>query len=148
MQNFTQHPAAALTRRHFFADCQIGLGSIALASLLGRDAAGAGSLVIDDRQPLLPRQPHFAARAMNVIFLHMAGSPPHLDLFDYKPELVRRTDEPCPDQFYEGKQFAFTSSRPTLLGTPHKFSQRGPSGAWFSDAVPHLAGVADELCFV
>ncbi len=148
MRDFSRHPAAAMTRRHFFGDCQIGLGSIALASLLGEEAAGAGEISVDDRRPLLPRRPHFSARAKNVIFLHMAGSPPHLDLFDYKPELVRRTGEPCPDEFYEGKQFAFTSARPTLLGTPHAFSQHGPGGAWFSDAVPRLAEVADELCFV
>jgi hypothetical protein len=83
-----------------------------------------------------------------VIFLHMAGSPPHLDLFDYKPELVRRSGQTCPDEFLAGKQFAFTSGSPTLLGTPRTFRQHGQSGAWFSDALPRLARLADELTFV
>ncbi|MBX3436079.1 MAG: DUF1501 domain-containing protein [Planctomycetaceae bacterium] len=148
MQEFQHNQAAALTRRHFLADCHVGLGGIALGTLLAKDAAGSSGIAIDDRTPLLPRQPHFSARAKNIIFLHMTGSPPHLDLFDYKPELVRRTDESCPDEFYEGKEFAFTSARPTLLGTPHKFAQHGPSGAWFSDCLPQLSGIADELCIV
>src|SRR6185503_13069178 len=76
------------------------------------------------------------------------GAPPHLDLFDYKPELVKRNDEPCPDSMLKGKMFAFTSGVPRLLGTPQPFSRKGKSGAWMSDAVPHLATVADELTFI
>jgi hypothetical protein len=83
-----------------------------------------------------------------VIYLHLTGSPPHLDLFDYKPELVKRHGQPCPQTFLEGQRFAFTSGTPTLLGTPRKFAQQGESGMWLSDAVPHLHGVADELCIV
>ncbi len=78
----------------------------------------------------------------------MAGSPPHLDLFDYKPELVKHSGEPCPDEYLAGRQFAFTSGVPRLLGTPRKFRQYGESGAWFSDAVPRLASLADELAIV
>ncbi len=78
----------------------------------------------------------------------MAGSPPHLDLFDYKPELVRRNGQPCPDEFLRGKQFAFTSGTPTLLGTPRSFRQYGASGTWLSDAIPQLATVVDELCMI
>ena len=91
------------TRRHFFKGCGVGLGAMAMASL-DNDKPVTAEVV----NPLAPRQPHFAAKAKRVIYLHMAGSPPHLDLFDYKPELVKRTDEPCPDEFYEGKRFAFT----------------------------------------
>ena len=72
--------------------------------------------------PLAPKPPHFKAKAKNVIVLHMTGAPPHLDMFDYKPELVKRTGEPCPDSLIKGKQFAFTSGVPKLLGTPQKFS--------------------------
>lgn len=141
------------TRRHFFRNCSIGLGGMALASMMAEESQGApsaleDSIQIDRVQPMLPRQPHFDARAKNVIFLHMAGSPPHLDLLDYKPELVKRNDEPCPDEFYKGKQFAFTSGRPRLLGSPHKFKQFGQSGTWFSDALPKLAGIADDLCVI
>ena len=78
----------------------------------------------------------------------MAGSPPHLDLFDYKPELVRRNGENCPESFLRGRRFAFTSGVPKLLGTPQRFAQHGQSGAWVSDALPHLPAIADELCFI
>jgi len=145
------HPILQTTRRHFFKNCSVGLGGMAMASMMA-DTQGSATanekIEIDRVQPMLPRKPHFGAKAKNVIFLHMAGSPPHLDLFDYKPELVKRTDEPCPDEFYEGKQFAFTNGRPKLLGTPHQFKQFGESGAWFSDAIPNLASISDELCIV
>ena len=62
----------------------------------------------------------------NVIYLHMAGSPPHLDLFDYKPELVRRNGQDCPQEFLRGRRFAFTSGTPKLLGTPQRFRPARP----------------------
>ena len=122
-----------LTRRTFLRDVPLALGGIALAGLSGEAA---------------PKAPHFKAKAKNVIVLHMSGAPPHLDMFDYKPELVKRTGEPCPDSLIKGKQFAFTSGVPKLLGTPQKFSRRGKSGAWVSDALPGIASIADDLCFV
>ena len=70
---------------------------------------------------MAPRLPHFAAKAKRVIYLHMAGSPPHLDLLDYKPELVRRNGQDCPESFLRGRRFAFTSGVPKLLGTPQRF---------------------------
>jgi hypothetical protein len=136
-----------MTRRHFFRESQAGLGAIALASLLARDAP-AGATADKLPSPLAPKPPHFAPKAKRVIYLHMTGSPPHLDLFDYKPELVKWNGKPCPDQFVKGKRFAFTSGTPKLLGTPRKFAQHGQCGTWMSDAVPHLHGVADELCVI
>ena len=136
-----------LTRRHFFKESQFQLGAIALASLLAKDAparADAGAAP----NPLAPRPPHFAPKAKRVIYLHLTGSPPHLDLFDYKPELVKHDGEPCPDAFLKGKRFAFTSGVPKLLGTPRKFARYGPGGIWMSDAIPHLQTVADELCVI
>jgi hypothetical protein len=127
---------AHLTRRHFLRDGPLGLGGLALAGLLGERAEAAAL------------RPHFKPRAKNVIVLHLSGAPPHLDLFDYKPELVKRTGEPCPDSLTKGKRFAFTSGTPKLLGTPQKFAQRGKSGAWVSEALPHIAGIADELTFI
>ena len=132
------------TRRHFLQDCWLGLGSLACQSFLWEPTAAATTTA----DPLAVRAPHFPARAKNVIYLHMAGSPPHLDLFDYKPELVRRNGQPCPDEFLRGKQFAFTSGTPTLLGTPRTFRQYGASGIWLSDAIPQLATVVDELCII
>src|SRR5260370_15852 len=132
----------AITRRHFRRDPSVGLVGRALALLGGEQAAGK---VVN---PLAPKKPPLRQRAKNVIYLHMAGSPPHLDMFDYKPELVRRSGENCPADFLKGKRFAFTSGVPKLLGTPQPFHQRGKSGAWVSEVLPHIAGVADELCFV
>lgn len=135
------------TRRHFLRDGSIGLGAFALATLGAEGPRGsAGAAPIEE--PLAPRPPHFKPKAKRVIYLHMAGSPPHLDLFDYKPELVKRDGQLCPDEYYEGQRFAFTSARPKLLGTPRKFAQRGENGVWISDALPKLAETADDLCVI
>lgn len=130
------------TRRHFFQNCQVGVGAMALSSLLGQESAAT-------TDPLLAsRENHFEPRAKNIIFLHMAGSPPHLDLFDYKPELMKRTGEDCPDEFLAGRKFAFTSGVPKLLGTPRSFRQHGESGTWLSDALPNLGRWVDEMAVV
>jgi hypothetical protein len=97
---------------------------------------------------MAPLAPHFAPKAKNIIYLHMSGAPPHLDLFDYKPELVKYSDDDCPDRFLEGRRFAFTSGTPKLLGTPRSFAPRGESGIWMSDAIPRLHDVADEICLI
>lgn len=134
---------ALQTRRHFLRNCQLGLGAMGLSSLLG-ERAGADSAI----DPLAPKQPHFEPKAKRVIYLHLTGSPPHLDLYDYKPELVKLDGQPCPETFLKGKRFAFTSGTPKLLGTPRKFAQYGQAGVWLSDALPNLQGVADELCMI
>jgi hypothetical protein len=135
-----------ITRRHFLkATGQFSLGAVALAALMGKDARASGSAVVD---PLAPHAPHFAPKVKRVIYLHMSGGPPHLDLFDYKPELVKWNDQPCPDQFLKGRKFAFTSGVPKLMGTPHQFAQYGKAGIWMSDALPKLQGLADELCVI
>lgn len=145
MTNLHLQQALHITRRHFLRDSQVGLGGLALSLLLGeRGRADRPS----PANPLAPRRPQFAPRAKNVIYLHMAGSPPHLDLFDYKPELVRRNGQDCPQEFLRGRRFAFTSGVPKLLGTPQPFARHGQSGAWMSAAVPQLSQVADELAFI
>src|SRR6476620_9801287 len=135
----------AVTRRHFLGQSQLGIGAIALSSLLGRDGVAALPEVVN---PLAPKRPHFAAKAKQVIYLHMTGSPPNLDMWDYKPELVKRDGEDCPDTFLKGRTFAFTTGVPKLLGTPRKFAQYGEGGQWMSDAVPHFHEIADEMCMV
>jgi hypothetical protein len=133
-----------ITRRHFLRDSSLGLGAMALALLDGKTAPADPPAV----NPLAPRAPHFAAKARQVIYLHMAGSPPHLDLFDYKPALVQRQGQDCPQEFLRGRRFAFTSGTPKLLGTPRRFARHGQSGAWISDAMPMLPSIADDLCFI
>ncbi len=133
------------TRRHFLKDSALGLGAIALSSLLGRNAFAAPAAVTN---PLAARLPHFAPKAKRIIYLHLTGSPPNLDLFDYKPELVKRDGQDCPDDFIKGKKFAFTAGKPKLMGSPRTFAQYGRSGHWMSDAIPHLHTVADDLCII
>ena len=133
-----------VTRRHFLRQSQLGLGAIALSSLLERDSAAAPQIV----NPLAPKLPPLAAKAKRVIYLHLTGSPPNLDLFDWKPELVKLNGQPCPDEFLQGKRFAFTSGTPKLLGTPRQFAQYGAGGLWMSDAIPHLHTVADQMCVI
>ena len=132
------------TRRHFLQQSAAGVGGIALATLLGEESSAAVRAV----DPLALRKPHFTPRAKRVIYLHMTGSPPNLDMFDYKPELVRRSGQDCPQQFLKGRRFAFTTGTPKLLGTPRQFKQHGDGGVWMSDALPNLYPVADEMCVV
>ena len=110
----------------------------------GADDVTKQAAKTDSQQP----NSHFPAKAKNVIYIHLAGSPPTLDLFDYKPELVKRTGEDCPDEFLAGRRFAFTSGKPKLLGTPREFKQHGESGVWMSDALNHLPEIADEMCVI
>ncbi len=139
------------TRRQFFAQCGVGLGSMALASLLGDGQARASesNRAVD---PLAPRPGHFAPRAKSVIYLFMAGGPSQLELFDYKPELQKRHDQPIPDSFLAGKRFAFMDTfakeQPKLLATARKFAQHGQAGAWVSECLPETATVVDDLAFV
>ncbi len=133
-----------LTRRHFFRNCQVGLGSMALGSLLGRQAAAAPR----PANPLAAKVPPLAATAKHVIFLHMAGSPPQHELFDYKPELIKHNMQPCPDELMKGQRFPFIKGHPKLLGTPFKFAPRGNSGTMVSELLPNISEVIDDVCVV
>ncbi|MCD6052397.1 MAG: hypothetical protein K0Q55_3815 [Verrucomicrobia bacterium] len=148
MKPVSTNPLHEITRRHFFSRCGMGLGSIALAGLLGGQKASAEGLKL--KNPLAPKAPHFAAKAKNVIFMFMAGGPSQLDLFDYKPKLVDLNGQPIPQSFIEGKRFAFmdSSHRTNLLGTRREFKQYGKSGMWFSDLMPHTAQIADNITMV
>jgi hypothetical protein len=132
------------TRRHFLKDCGVGVGAAALWQMLGREA----SALTAPENPLLPKAPHFAPTAKRVIYLHLTGSPPNFELWDHKPELTARDGQDCPDEFVKGKTFAFTSGTPKLMGCQRNFQQCGESGIWMSDAIPHLHGVADDLCVI
>jgi hypothetical protein len=130
-----------VTRRHFLRTGSLGLGGLALSTLMGSGATAVKSTG-------LPDIPHHAPKAKRVIYIHLAGSPPNLDLFDYKPDLVKRDGQDCPESFLEGRRFAFTSGVPKLLGSPREFRQFGEAGIWMSDAIPHFHGIADEICVV
>ena len=139
------------SRRHFFRQCGVGLGKVALASLLadGRSFAGRSAQVPN---PLAPRKPHFPAQVKSVIFLFMAGGPSQLELFDHKPKLAELNGEPIPPSFMEGKRFAFmgsfTKEVPKLLGSRREFKRHGQSGRYVSELLPHTANVVDDLAFL
>jgi hypothetical protein len=136
----------ARTRRHFFRDCGVGLGSMALASLLGHD------LRADEPKPrtgpLAPHPPHFPGKAKAVIYLFMAGGPSHLELFDYKPELAKLDGQVTPESFTKGKRFAFLKPNAKLLGPRRKFVRHGKSGMELSELLPEIGTVVDDVCFL
>jgi hypothetical protein len=130
-----------LTRRWFFRDCGVGLGSMALASLLGESASAAPD-------PMAPKQPHFPAKAKSVIFLFMAGAPSHLELFDNKPELAKYDGKLPPADLIKGYRAAFINPSSTFLGPKFKFAKHGKSGAELSELLPNLAKVVDDVAIV
>jgi hypothetical protein len=146
LREYDQHRLEAVTRRHFLRTCTTGLGSMWLAT-----AAGAAGRLTFDRPaatPLAPLPPQFPAKAKRVIYLHMAGAPSQLELFDHKPDLARLDGQDCPASFLEGKRFAFISGVPKMLGPQFPFHQAGRSGTWISDRLPHLERSIDDLCVV
>ncbi|MBL7698507.1 MAG: DUF1501 domain-containing protein [Chitinophagaceae bacterium] len=137
------------TRRHFLKESAMGLGALALGSLFGcRSGSPANEVSFDPAHPLMPKVPHFAGQARSVIYLHMAGAPSQLELFDYKPELMKMDGQDCPKSLLEGKRFAFIRGVPKMLGAQAKFQQHGESRAWVSERLPHLSTIVDELSFL
>jgi len=142
----TEHRLLA-TRRHLLGSMAGGIGGLALADLLGGETRSKAATV-SLADPMAARQPPLPAKAKRMIVIHLTGSPPHLDLYDHKPELVKHSGEECPASTIEGKTFAFTSGTPKLLGTPRSWVQCGESGMELSDAIPNLHRVADRLCLI
>jgi hypothetical protein len=138
-----------LTRRHFFKECGVGLGKVALASLL-TDAFAPNFLKAAGvaANPLAPKAPHFAPKAKRVIHLFMAGAPSQLDLFDYKPELARLEGKPLPPSVIAGQRYAFIRPDAGVLGPRFKFAKHGRCGMELSEMLPHLATVADDICLI
>jgi uncharacterized protein (DUF1501 family) len=139
--------ARLITRRWFFRQCGVGLGSVALASLLGVESAEGAAAPSPDN-PLAPRHPPFKPKAKRVIYLFMGGAPSQLDLFDYKPALVRYDGKPVPSEVVMGQKYAFIKPDAALYASEFKFSKCGSCGAELSDALPRLAEVADQIAIV
>ncbi|WP_417747478.1 DUF1501 domain-containing protein [Rosistilla oblonga] len=131
-----------ISRRWFMQDCGVGLGSIALASLINESAAAAA----DD--PMAVKTPHFPGKVKNVIFLFMAGAPSQFELFDNKPELAKFDGQLPPAELLEGYRAAFINPNSKLLGPKFKFAKHGQSGAEISELLPYTAAVADELTII
>src|SRR5947209_2289515 len=134
----------AVTRRWFFKECGVGLGAIALHSLLQDHAVAAPAFM----NAMAPKQPHFQPKAKNVIFLFMAGAPSHLELFDNKPTLAKYDGKLPPPDLIKGYRAAFITPSSTFLGPKFKFARHGKGGAELSELLPHLATVVDDIAIV
>ena len=140
----------ALTRRHFFGECGVGVGKIALASLLARTAISRADVATPQAAAnlLAPRSPHYTPRVRSVIYLFMAGAPSQLELFDYKPTLAKFEGKPIPAEIVKDQRYAFIRPTSSLLGPRFKFARHGQCGAELSEVIPHLAEVVDEIAIV
>src|ERR1043165_7428858 len=138
------------TRRHFLKESAMGLGALAMGALLGcgSNKGSTNPVVFDAAHPLAPKMPMFPGRAKSVIYLHMAGAPSQLELFDYKPDLMKLDGQDCPQSLLEGKRFAFIRGVPKMLGPQAKFAQHGESRAWVSENLPHFSTIVDEVSFL
>ncbi|MEY4166596.1 MAG: hypothetical protein RIR52_420 [Acidobacteriota bacterium] len=138
-----------ITRRHFFERAGLGFGAMALQSLLQREGQAESLVSLSQTDnPLAPKRPMHPARAQRVIYLHMAGSPSQLELFEYKPELEKLHLKDAPPSFLAGKRFAFIKGVPKMLASQFRFSQQGQSGQWTSELLPHFSRVIDKTCVI
>jgi uncharacterized protein (DUF1501 family) len=139
-----------ITRRWFLRECRMGLGAMALGSLLsdGHSARAVAPAAAAPADPLAPKLPHFAAKAKHVIYLFMAGAPSHLDLFDYKPQLVKFGGQLPPAELLKGYRAAFINPQSKLLAPKFKFARHGQSGAELAELLPHLGAVVDDIAIV
>jgi uncharacterized protein (DUF1501 family) len=137
------------SRRWFLKECGLGLGKIALASLL-TDAfiTRSRAATVSTSSALKSRPPHFPTKAQRVIHLFMAGAPSQLDLFDHKPELAKLEGKPLPPSVIGGQRYAFIRPDAAVLGPRFKFAKHGQSGAELSEMLPHLAEVVDDICLI
>ena len=150
-------PWLTMSRRECLNRLALGVGGIALADLLARDAtavpvSASPSLPLTPPGPAaLPDLPHFAAKAKRIIYLFQSGGPSQLDLYDYKPLLNARHGEQLPDSVRGSQRLTGMSGNQSsipIAGSPFKFSRYGQSGAWISDLLPHTAKIADDLCVI
>jgi uncharacterized protein (DUF1501 family) len=146
-QELQREAAKFITRRWFFQQCGVGLGSVALATLLSENRA-QGAKALLPTNPLAPRRPHFPAKAKRVIYLFMGGAPSQLDLFDYKPSLRKYNGQPVPKEVVMGQKYAFIKPDAALFASDFKFARHGRCGAELSEALPHLAGVVDDIAII
>ena len=129
--------ARQVTRRHFFANVGLGFGAVALQSLLTGEGRAA-----DDNGFRIP------AKAKSVIYLHMAGSPSQLEMFEHKPALKKLHYTDCPQEYLEGERFAFIKGTPKMLGPQFETKQHGETGQWVSELLPQFSRVVDDVCVI
>src|ERR1700722_7772983 len=140
--NLFDEYARNLTPRHFFQAGSPALGRAALTSLLNGDRVQGAEEAI---------KTHFAPKAKRVIYLHMVGGPPQMDLYDYKPRMDEYYDKDLPDSIRNGQRLTTMTSgqaRFPIAPTKFKFAQHGESGMWVSELLPHTAKAVDHMCFI
>ena len=143
MKNKSKNSRWQQTRRDFFTSSASGLGSLALTSILAENAQS------DEANPLAPSFAHFAPRAKSCIFLFLAGAPSHVDLYDPKPELVKRNGQPLPKELTEKVRFAFIKKESAILmGSKSTFTRHGECGMELCDYLPHVGSCADDIALV
>lgn len=133
-----------MNRRQFFSRTATGIGSAALASMVGKDVLGASP-------SMTPSFPNFAPKAKRVIYLFQSGAPSQMDLFDWKPNMAKQYDLDLPESIRQGQRLTGMTSgqkRFPVAPTIFDFKQHGESGAWVSDLLPNIARVSDKLCFI
>ena len=138
-----------ITRRHFFGQAGLGLGTAALASLA--DAEMQRSIAAQSGPQSALNQPHLPGRAKRVIYIFQAGGPAQMELFDYKPELAKLHGQELPPSVRDTQRLTgFTAKQGQfpIVASPFKFARHGECGAWVSELLPHLSTVVDELCFI
>jgi hypothetical protein len=135
------HHHTPLTRREFLTKTSLGLGAVSLASLLNPTSLFALSNSYG---------PHFVPKAKRIIYLYMAGAPSQLDLFDYKPLLIKMNGQDLPSSVLGDRITGTAASQNSLplVGTRYNFKQHNSSGMWMSDLMPHMSKITDELCKV
>lgn len=152
------HLQKGLDRRNFLTKTAMGLGSVALGTLLGKSLFGKTLGQLTSAQPtedlqaeILRALPHFAPKAKRVVYLFMSGGPSQFETFDYKPKLVNMFGQPLPDSVRQGQRLTSMSSNQSILPiVPSfcKFNQHGQSQTWVSELMPHTAEVIDDLCLI
>lgn len=145
LSELSQRHQSFLNRRQFFRSAAFGVGGLALGSMMGCNSK-TGTSIEETLLNSIGR--HFAPKAKRVIFLHMAGAPSQLELFDYKPELAKLDGKACPPSFIEGKRFAFIKGVPDMLGPQFSFQRHGETGSYVSELLPHFSKVVDEVAFL
>jgi uncharacterized protein (DUF1501 family) len=144
-QQISKEVGRLVSRRWFFKQCGMGLGTIALSELLNGSLAAGGAI---GSNPLASKLAQFAPKAKRVIYLFMAGAPSHLEMFDNKPELAKWDGKLPPADLLKGYRAAFINPNSKLLGPKFKFAKHGQCGAELSELLPHLAEVVDDIAIV
>jgi uncharacterized protein (DUF1501 family) len=137
-----------LTRRQFFSTCGVGLGKIALASLLGGGISKAFASPTDILNLTAAKPSHYRPKAKRVIYLFMVGAPSQLDMLDHKPTLVKYDGQPIPDSIVKDQRYAFIEKNAALMSSRYKFKKHGQSGNEVSEILPHTASIADDICII